>query len=65
MSWKKCSTNQFELITNNYDFYLTNSDGTWILDIFKHKVKSNIEAYVESLEFDSREEAHQETLLYI
>lgn len=54
---KQIDKNTWEYITNKYDFEVSGHKGIFAVDIFKHKVEDNDEAYIESAQFDNLEDA--------
>jgi hypothetical protein len=58
--WKKLSNNQYELITPQFDLYAVKNSGEWGVDVFNHQIKNKDEAYIESFNADSLEDAKKQ-----
>lgn len=58
IKWKKLESKVYEIVIRGFYFYLSyqGKDVGWCLNIFNDKIKDNDEAYIDSLNFDTKED---------
>lgn len=56
---KQIDKNTWEYITKKYDFEVSYKKSIYFVDIFKHDVEDNNDAYIESTQFDTLEDVEK------
>ena len=57
MTIKRLNAQTYELEGKNRDFHIRSENGQWRVDSFDSTVKANDEAYLDTIDFDSLNEA--------
>ena len=56
---KQIDKNTWEYISSKYDFEVSYKKSIYFVDIFKHDVEDNNDAYIESTQFDTLEDVEK------